>query len=204
MGLVVAGQHEARGLDCRDKGAVDAVDKAGCVEVPAERVEHLLGGLRVVLEGFRPAVEPGGAAGRHRADAADRLRQHGALHALGLLLDQVEDERPADALAVEMTAIDAQMVEERDVVGGVAIPAVLRGDRGARLAAGIALVHRDDAELVGELGGRVDRRRGLAPDIDDRLQPRRRKSQDRETLAELLVIDARAVLFEARHVGVLS
>jgi hypothetical protein len=66
------------------------------------------------------------------------------------------------------------------------------------------VIHRDDAELVGELGGRVDRRRGLAPYVDDRLQPRRRKSQDRETLAELLVIDARAVLFEARHVGVLS
>src|SRR5437868_13806497 len=103
-----------------------------------------------------------------------------------------------------MTAVDAQMVEERNVVGGVAVPAVLRGDRGARLAAGIALVHRDDAKLVGELGRRVDRRRGLTPYVDDRLQPRRRKSQDRETLAELLVIDAPAVVFEARHVGVLS
>src|SRR5437660_12360284 len=102
-----------------------------------------------------------------------------------------------------MTAVDAQMVEERNVVGGVAVPAVLRGDRGARLAAGVALVHRDDAELVGELGSRVDWRRGLAPYVDDRLQPRRRDSQDRETLAELLVIDMGAVVVKARHVGVL-
>jgi hypothetical protein len=27
----------------------------------------------------------------------------------------------------------------------------MRGNRGARLAAGVALVHRDDAKLVGEL-----------------------------------------------------
>src|SRR5690242_6241714 len=188
VGLVVAGQHQARRLDLRDEGAVDAIDEAGGVEVPAERVEHLLGGLRMVFEGFGPAVKAGGAAGRHRADAADRLCQHGALDALGLMLDQVQDERAADALAVEVTAVDAQMVEEGDVVGGVAVPTVLRGDRGARLAAGVALVHRDDPELVGELRRRVDRRRGLAPHVDDRLQPRRRKGQDRKALAELLVM----------------
>jgi hypothetical protein len=204
VGLVVAGQHEAWRLDLRDEGAVDAIDETGGVKVLAKCVEHLLGGLRVVLERFRPAVEAGGAARRHRADAADRLRQHGALDALGLGLDQIQDERPADALTVEMTAVDAQVVEEGDVVGGIAVPAILRGDRRARLAAGVALVHRDDAELVGELDCRVDRRRGLAPNVDDRLQPRRRESQDRETLAELLVIDARTVLFEARHVRVLS
>src|SRR5438552_15128660 len=39
--LVVAGQHEAWGADGPDEGAVDAVDKAGLVEVAAERVEHL-------------------------------------------------------------------------------------------------------------------------------------------------------------------
>ena len=197
MCLVVAGQHEAWCLDPRDEGTIDAIDKTGGVEVVAERVQHLWRGLRVVFEGFRPAVEPGGAAGRHRADAADRLRQHGALDALGLRLDQVPDERPADALAVQVAPVDAQMVEEGDVVGGVAAPAILRGDRSAGLAARIALIHRDDTEFVGEFGGRVDRRQGLAPNVDHRLQPRRRESQDRETLTELLVIDARAVVLQA-------
>ena len=103
-----------------------------------------------------------------------------------------------------MAAVDAELVEQRDVVGGVAVPAVLRGDRGARLAAGVALVHRNDAKLVGELGRRVDRRRWLAPYVDHRLQPRRREGEDREPLTELLVIDAGAVVFKARDVGVLS
>src|SRR5204863_6177931 len=114
------------------------------------------------------------------------------------------DERAADALAVEVAAVDTQMVEEGDVVGSVAVPAVLRGDRGPRLAAGVALIHRNDAEFVGELGRRVDRRRGLAPYVDNRLQPRRRESQDRETLAELLIIDVGAMVLKARHVDVLS
>ena len=61
----------------------------------------------MVFEGFRPGVEPGGAAGRHRADAADRLGPHGALNALGLMLDEVQDERPADALAMQVTAISS-------------------------------------------------------------------------------------------------
>ena len=109
------------------------------------------------------------------------------------------DYLPADALAEEMAPVDAQVVEHGDVVGGVGVPAVLRGDRRARLAAGIALIHRDHAEIRGELGGRVDRSGGLAPHIDHRLQAGRRKSEDRETLAELLVVDARAVMFKARH-----
>jgi len=71
--------------------------------------------------------------------------KHGALRALGLVLDQVEDERPADALAVEVTAVEAQMVEHGNVVVGVGVPIILRAHRGARLAARIALVHRDDA-----------------------------------------------------------
>ena len=135
--FVIACQHEARCAHCRDERAVDAVDKAGRVEVPAKRVQHLRGGLRVVLEGFRPPIEPGGPARSHRADAPDRLCQHSTLDALGLGLDQVEDERPADALTVEVAAIDAQVVEQRYVVGGVAIPSVVRGDRGARLTNGV-------------------------------------------------------------------
>ena len=73
----------------------------------------------MVLERFCPGVEPGGRPGAIAPDAADWLRQHSALHALGLGLDQVQDERAADALAVKMAAIDPQVVEQRDVVGGI-------------------------------------------------------------------------------------
>src|SRR5207248_82915 len=77
------------------------------------------------------------------------------------------------------------------------------GDRGARLTAGIALIHRDDAVIRGELGRRVDWRGGLAPYLDHRGQTGRGKGQDRKALAEFLVTDARAVVFETRHVGIL-
>src|SRR5688572_755101 len=96
------------------------------------------------------------------------------------------------------------MVEQRDVIGGVAVPAVRGGDRGARLAAGVALIHRDDPVIRGELGRRIDRRGRLAPHRDHRLEAGRRKGQDRKPSAELLVVDAGAVVLKARHVGVLS
>src|SRR5262249_35087310 len=106
-----------------------------------------------------------------------------------------------NALAIEVAAVDAQMVEQSDVVGGVSVPAVLRGDRSARLAAGIALIHRDHPVVSRPLGGGIDRRRSLTPDRDHRSQPRRRESQDREALAKLLIMNMSAVVFKTRHFG---
>src|SRR6516162_9780228 len=103
-----------------------------------------------------------------------------------------------------MTAIDAEVVEQCDVVGGICIPTVLCGDRGAGLATGVSLVHRADAELVSELRGWVDWRRGLAPNVNHRLQPRGREGQNWETLSELLVVDAGAVTVKAWHFRLLS
>src|SRR5215469_5724440 len=85
VGLVVSRQHEGRRADRAAELAVDAVDKIGCVEIPAERVEYRLSRLRVVLERFRPAVEAGRPARRHRTDASDWLRQYGRLNALGVM-----------------------------------------------------------------------------------------------------------------------
>ena len=162
--------------------AVDAVEEAGVVEVVIERIEHLLGGLRMVLEALRPRVESRGAAGLHGAHAPDGLRDHGARDALGLGLQQAHDEGPADALAVQVAALDAQVVEQGDVVGGVGVPAVLCGDGRARPAAGIALIHHDHAVVRRELGDRVHGCGGAAPDVDRRLQARRREREDGEPL----------------------
>src|SRR6202041_811565 len=106
-----------------------------------------------------------------------------------LRLKEVQNKRSTNALTVEMAALDAQMIEQRDVVGSVGVPVVSRGDRGVRLAAGIALVHRDDAVLAREFGGGVDWRRGLAPNVDHRREARRREGQDREAGAEFFVMD---------------
>src|SRR5208283_4828721 len=105
------------------------------------------------------------------------------------------------ALAVEMAFVDAQMVEQREMIVGIAVPIVLGGDRRARLAAGVALIHRDDAVFAGELDGRVDRRRGLAPNIDDRAQPGRREGEDRKAAAKFLVMNMGAMVVEAGHAG---
>ena len=48
-----------------------------------------------------------------------------------------------------MAALDFEVVEQRYVVGGVAMPAIVGTDRSGRLA-GIALVHADNAEGIGE------------------------------------------------------
>ena len=76
-----------------------------------ERIQHLLRGLRMIREGLGPRVESSGAAGRHRADPADGLREHRARDPLGLRLQHAHDEGATDALAVEMAPVDAQMIE---------------------------------------------------------------------------------------------
>jgi hypothetical protein len=71
--FVVARQLEARRLDLRDEGAVDAIHKAGGVgfwQNSSSTCE--------VASGWSSSVSAhplnrAGAAGRHRADAADRL-----------------------------------------------------------------------------------------------------------------------------------
>src|SRR5438874_8343844 len=105
MRLVVAGQHQARRPAARDERAVDAVDEAGAVQVLVKRVQYRFGDLRMVAEGLGPRVEPGGAAELHLTHAPDGLREHGGRDALGLSLQQAHDERPADALTIEMAPI---------------------------------------------------------------------------------------------------
>src|SRR5262249_59101605 len=113
----------------------------------------------------------------------------------------VEEERPADALSVEVAPLDPEVVEQGDVVGGVGAPAVLGGDGGVGLAAGVPLVHGDHPERRGELGDGVHRGRGAAPHIDDRLQAGGGEGEDGESLAVLLVVDRGPVVLKARHVG---
>jgi hypothetical protein len=49
-------------------------------------------------------------------DAPDWLHQHGARGALELSIDQVQDERNADALTIEIALSDTAAVEEGDVI----------------------------------------------------------------------------------------
>jgi hypothetical protein len=127
------------------------------------------------------------------------LRNHGARDALGLGLQQAQDEGPTDSLPVQVTLVDPQVVEQGDVIGCAGVPAVLCDDGRMGLAACVALIQREPPEVVGEFGGRVDGRGGAAPEVDARLPARGRKCEDGEPLAELLEIDGRVVVCKAGH-----
>ena len=91
--------------------------------------------------------------------------QHAGGHPLRRPLQHVDDKRPADALTVEVALVDAQMVEHREMVVCVVVPASSLSVIGARRtsASGIALIHDDDAVVLRPFGDRVDRRHRLAP-----------------------------------------
>ncbi len=57
MRRIVARQHQARRLAARHERAVYAVDEARAVQVLVEGIQHLLGGLRVVLQRLGPRLE---------------------------------------------------------------------------------------------------------------------------------------------------
>src|SRR6266849_5195182 len=88
------------------------------------------------------------------------------------------------------------MVEQGKVVAGVSFPSVGRADRRAR-ASGVALVHRDYAEILGQLSGRVEG--AAAPEIDAGAHPARREQQQRVTRPIFLVVQRYARALKNRH-----
>ena len=96
--------------------------------------------------------------GHLRAEAAG-LRQHGGDHAVGRALDQVPDERAADAEAQHHELVDAEVIHQAEVVVGVGVPRPVDLERAGGLAAiGVAQVRRDAAVLALELLHGVERR----------------------------------------------
>jgi len=117
-----------------------------------------------------------------------------------LSLQQTQDEGPPDALAVQVTLVNPQVVEQGDVVGRVGVPAVLCGNGRVGLATRVALIHRDHPEVRGEFGDGVHGSGGTVPDGDSRLQASGREHEDGKALAEFLVINGSAVVCKAWHV----
>jgi anion-transporting ArsA/GET3 family ATPase len=92
--------------------------------------------------------------------------------------------------------LDAEVIQERQVVRGVAVPAVTRLDLRVGLA-GIALVHRDDAKIRCKLHDWVPRCPG--PKCDARSHATGRKQEQRKAAPVLLVIEGDARAFEEWH-----
>ena len=128
----------------------------------------------------------------------DRLAEHAGHDALGCPLHELEGKRAADAVAHEEELADAEVIHQPELVVGEGAPGVVDRDRAAGLAAvGVALVHRDAAEVVLELLHRVDHRG--RPVADAGVQAPTGGDQQREAGAGLLVADADVALFVERH-----
>ena len=128
----------------------------------------------------------------------DRLAEHASHDAIGGPLHEFEGKRATDAVAHEEELADAQMIHQPELVVGEGAPGVVDRDRAGGLAAvGVALVHRDAAELVLELLHRVDHRG--RPVADAGVQAPTGGDQQREAGARLLVADADVALVIERH-----
>ena len=150
MRLVDARQQEGRHRAAAAELAADAEHELAVPHVPAERGERRIVELRALrLLLLRPLGEAFGEVFGMIRMQADRVLQHRGRHAVGCDLAQLQAEAAADAAAQRVEPAEAQMVHQREMVGGVGVPAVIGLDRGAR-AAGVALVHGDDAVTAGE------------------------------------------------------
>ena len=128
----------------------------------------------------------------------DGLAEHRGDDAIGRPLQQLAGKAAADAVAHVKEFADAEMVHQPELVVGEGVPRVLDRDRTGRLAAiGVALVHRDAAEIVLEFFHRVDHRG--RPIADPRVQAAAGGDQQWEAGAGLLVADADVAFLVKRH-----
>ncbi len=136
---------------------------------------------------------------RQLGPEAGGLRQHGGDDAVAHALDQVPDQRLADAITQHHEFLRAEMIHQADMVVGEGVPRALDIERAGRLAAiGVAQVGDDAAELVAEFLHRAERM-CLVEAADRRVQPAARNDQQRQTRARLFIVNANVAFFVERH-----
>src|SRR6185437_4123905 len=119
----------------------------------------------------------------------DGLTEHRRDDAVRRPLHQLAGEAAADAVAHVEKPVDAEMVHQPELVVGEGFPRVAGRNRAGRLAAiGVALVHRDAAEIALERLRRVED--GGWPVADAGVEATARRHQQRETGAAFLIADA--------------
>src|SRR5687768_14133258 len=123
----------------------------------------------------------------------DRLAEDGGHDALGCLLHQLPGKATADAIAHVEELVDTEVIHQPKLVVGEGAPGVVNLDRAAGLAAvGVALVHRDAAEVILEFFHGVDYRG--RPVTDAGVQTPTGRDQQWESGASLFVADADVAL----------
>ena len=93
----------------------------------------------------------------HLGPPAHRLRQHRRDHSIGRTLQEIPDERAADAEPHHHELVDPQMIHQGELVVGVGVPRPIDFNRAGGLAGrGVAEVRGDAAILSLELLDRVE------------------------------------------------
>src|SRR6516225_5193597 len=134
-------------------------------------------------------------------DDPDRLLEDGRDDSFRRQVEQLEDERAADAAAEHQEPVDAEMIHDGELVCRVGAPRVA-GLQRAGGPAGVALVHRDHPVLPGVRGQRVDRRH--LPQRHARAHPAWRQRQHGKPCPLLGVPDLRLATVDVRHTRLLS
>src|SRR5262249_33761055 len=127
--------------------------------------------------------------GRVFRPMADGLTKRRSDDAVRRALQQLSGKAAANAVTHVKEFADPEMVHQPELVVGKRVPRVIDLHwPGGFAAIGVALVHRDAAEVVFERLHRVDHRG--RPVADPRVQPAARGHQKREASAGLLIADA--------------
>jgi hypothetical protein len=124
----------------------------------------------------------------------DRVLQHRRQDALRCRFDRLQTVAATDAATQDVEFVEAEVIHQRHVVGGIGVPAMIGLDGGAGRA-GVALVHRHRGEpgLRQRLGPIHPWSRrpagGRGPHFHTRPQPSGGEQQHREAISERLVMD---------------
>src|SRR5262249_47265780 len=123
---------------------------------------------------------------------------HGGDNAIAGALEQVPDERAANAEPHYHELVDAEVIQHAQVVVGVGIPGALGLERAGGVAAsGVAQIGRNTVVLALELRDRIERPASEAG--ERRIQPSAGNEQQREAGAVLLKMDAHGAFFIKAH-----
>ncbi|MEJ0071463.1 MAG: hypothetical protein WDO24_25020 [Pseudomonadota bacterium] len=131
VGLVVAGLQEQWGRAAFHEVARDREHEVVAEHVMAEARHGRLAQARVARAHRLAETAHDLVPGIAIVMQADRILQHRGGDPLGHILAQAQAERGADAAAHDVEASVPQMVHQRQMVGGIAVPTVV-GEDGAR------------------------------------------------------------------------
>ena len=198
----VVRQHQHRGAAVLDEIARHAVQEVGLHTVEVVQVlfdlrhgqigppRQQFGGPDILAGCIhvRPELRP----------VPDALAEYRGGDAPGRAFEQLAGKAAADAVAHIEELADAEMVHQPELVVGKGVPRVAGRDRAGGFAAiGVALVHRDNAEVVFQGLGRVEH--GGRPVADPRVQAAAGGDQQWEAGTGLLVADADVAFLIKRH-----